>query len=204
MTSTSDSGLTRRALLRNGALAAAGALALPRLIVADQPRPPPYRAVVDRRFAPAMDFADVMAVHTTVRWMAGDLTAFWLEELEHRWRQSPAVLVGMTDEGTLHCLQILAHSFRMDVLMRCEHHPLARGQVEHRFSGPVPDRALERSLSQERWPRSVARLAHSCATGGEQCTARIRGAGGALEGGKLLLTSWVIAPIAAQGSFGGI
>jgi hypothetical protein len=157
----------------------------------------PFRALADERFAPARRFADEATRRgMTVRRTSGDLTSFWLEELEERWRRLPVPLVGMTGVAALNCLTLLAQGSRMKVVFSCEHHAVPGGGVEHRMRGSEANLVrLQEGLGGSSWAQFMARFVPECAAGGHQSEACIRSKTVVLAPGADLLTSWVIAPI---------
>ena len=81
-----------------------------------------YKAIFDKSYAPALDFAARMASRgIAVHAIDGDITGVWFNDLALRWRESPAAIAGLTEPEALFCLEQLAWDHRMRVVERAPH-----------------------------------------------------------------------------------
>lgn len=96
--------ISRRDMLKWGALAPAVA-GMPAALQAAIPQGMDA-LVLDRRFLSA---EDRQATFTApVKWIDGDVTKLWFEQLDLRWRQPGFVLGGVTGPDALWVLEVLA------------------------------------------------------------------------------------------------
>jgi hypothetical protein len=191
---------SRREFLKVGLAAAAlPATARPEFAGAEaSPSVALYRVLYDTRFAASVAFARRAAVRgLAVQAMAGDMTAFWYDDLYHRWQRGPAAIAGLTARGALFCLERLAWDQRMRVVFRGEHAPAAAGCVAHRFEGPAAAlRSAVQAAASSAWADELADVVASCpANHGERGTATALTASTRALAAEALF-SWVIAPAA--------
>ena len=139
----------RRTVLKLGASSVAGALmgisanALG-AIAPDASRTPSLssrlfsRAIFDGGSAEGMAFAlEMQSVGVATSETRADLSQLWYGDLQARLRQSPEPIAGLTNRGTLFCLEELARSVGMKVRYRVEHEVDAAGQIRHDAAGPA-------------------------------------------------------------------
>lgn len=79
-----------------------------------------YKVVGDQRYPESMAFVAAargqgIAGHTLAR---GDISKFWLNELQTVWQQTPAAVAGLTDAGPLFCLEQLCGQYGLRVIQR--------------------------------------------------------------------------------------
>lgn len=125
-----------------------------------------YQAISDSRFAGSLAFGrhcERLGVRHEVT--DGDVSRLWYETLQPKWREAPAVLVGMTTARTLLCLEQLARDHGMRVAVRIEHIPTTRLQLEHRASVPegAKGRAVEMLSGRREWAQGAAQVVLECA-----------------------------------------
>jgi hypothetical protein len=122
---------------------------------------PPYRLIVDGRFAVAHGLIDA-ARRRGVRphLIDGDVTDLWYHDLALRWRTRPAPIAGLTTVGALFCLERLAWDAGMRLHWRAEHRCYGDGRVEHLLPSPGPrlSRAEARALAGPQWSRALLPL----------------------------------------------
>jgi hypothetical protein len=86
-----------------------------------------YKFIYDERFAPSVDFAREMerrgAETVATR---GDITHFWYNDLDLRWKQGPVAIGGVTAHGPMFCMETLAQDRGMRLVHR-EELPVAAG-----------------------------------------------------------------------------
>ncbi len=129
---------TRRQFLAHGAAVAAVPLvaSLPAIAAAAASRTP-FAVLVDSRYPETAAFAaEARFQGLAVRSMAGDITRFWADELEPRWRRGPAAVSGLTTPDALHGLELLAAGNRARVIRR-EAYPDAKGQLVSWTIAPI-------------------------------------------------------------------
>lgn len=80
--------------------------------------------VLDRRFMPAL--GEQPRFTAPVKWIEGDVTKLWFEQLDLRWRQPGFVLGGVTGPDALWVLEVLARDRGRRVTAR-KVLPLAEG-----------------------------------------------------------------------------
>lgn len=96
--------INRRDLLKWGVVAPAVA-GMPAVALAAVPQGVDA-LVLDRRFLPALD--EQAGFAAPVKWIDGDVTKLWFEQLDLRWRQPGFVLGGITGPDALWVLEVLA------------------------------------------------------------------------------------------------
>jgi len=170
---------------------------LPRRITATAPL---YRLIVDERFPVThglLAAAHDHGVASTV--IAGDVTDVWFNDLDLRWRRTPAPIAGLTTVGALFCLERLAWDAGMRLHFRADHRCFADGHVEHVLQAPASliTRADALRLARPDWARALLPLLRragpgSAGTHGERIVA---GAPGSFPAGHTeWLVSWYIGP----------
>lgn len=96
--------ISRRDMLKWGVVAPAVA-GVPAMVQAAVPQGIDA-LVLDRRFMPAP--GDETSFTAPVKWIEGDVTKLWFEQLDLRWRQPGFVLGGVTGPDALWVLEVLA------------------------------------------------------------------------------------------------
>lgn len=82
---------------------------------------PFYKVIFDHRFPASVEFGSEMAnMGAAVHGIHGDITDLWFHDLDHRWKQGPAPIAGLTEHGPLFCLERLAWDHGMRVLSRTD------------------------------------------------------------------------------------
>ncbi len=164
----------------------------------DLARQPLYKAIYEKAYAPAVDFAAQMRRRgVAVHGIEQDITSVWFNDLELQWRRNPVAIAGLTTPEALFCLEQLAWNHRMRVVFQVTHERGPNGAIEHQVRAPQDFlRYFEDTLdSGLGWGASMAEMAiHSRpdrTPGIGNLTAGTRG--GDAEG--LPLVSWVIAPV---------
>ena len=119
---------TRRAFLQSVAASALPFSIVSRVAADWNTRPPEsaeplwplYRFIVDDRFAESLDAGRIAAQRgATLHVMnGGDITPFWFHDLSLRWRETPAVVAGVTAHGPLFVLEQFAWDHGMQVITR--------------------------------------------------------------------------------------
>jgi len=95
-----------------------------------------YKVIFDTRFAASRAFARRgEQLGAAVQGIEGDVTALWYHDLHARWSAGPVAMAGLTLNGALFCLDILARNHGMRVVYRREHKYRAGGSVEHNTEG---------------------------------------------------------------------
>jgi len=127
---------------------------------------PLYKALYDPRFPASVAFARRTAAQgVAVQAIEGDMTAFWYEDLYHRWRQSPVAIAGLTAHGALFCLEQLAWDQRMRVVFRATH-TQAAACVAHELEGPSTLlAAAAAAVGAPNWAEALADLVTRCPSG---------------------------------------
>jgi len=123
---------TRRDFLRAGVAVSA----FPALASMKQPEAPSGRApipfsltIFDKRFSAGRAFASyVEQFQAPVYGIEGDVTALWYSELSSRWKAGPVAMAGLTLNGALFCLDVLARDHGMRVVFRSEHKQVSDGR----------------------------------------------------------------------------
>lgn len=158
-----------------------------------------YEALYDTRFAASRAFAERMATHgiSTVA-MSGDMTAFWSDNLYHRWQEGATAIAGLTARGPLFCLERLAWDYGMRVIFRAQHSPSAAGSVWHEIEGvsTLVDVA-RREASAEDWIGAMSGVVGRYpSTSAPSVRAEVHTAKPAVQVPEdEALFSWVIAPV---------
>jgi hypothetical protein len=160
---------------------------------------PLHKVVFDERFAIARAFGQQAGLlgASTMGFAAGDITDFWFNELDLRWREAPIAVAGFTQHGPLFVLERLAWDRGLQVIFRTEHQLTHDGQIEHRVTGPRQSVVHAATLSEagEHWSRTMAAVVTQCPAGFSDITKET-----IVTAGKLTLLddepfySWVIAP----------
>jgi hypothetical protein len=198
---------SRREFLQFGiaasALPMAGTALSPDLLTsADEfPRAPLYKVVFDERFPDSVAFGgEVKRLGVPVHGIRGDITDFWLRDLDIRWKKGPVAIAGLTAHGPLFCLERLSWDHRMRVVFCAEHRHLADGRIEHAISGPdvMLRQAAALVAGGPNWAAHIARVVTYCPA--SRCQASKTTIIAPLSTATHLddqdpLISWVIAPI---------
>jgi hypothetical protein len=152
--------------------------------------------VVDARHADAHAFASIAdALGAPLRFIEGDITDLWQNELRKRWQDGAHAVAGLTERPALFLLERLAWDHGMRVVFEAEHSPVAGGSVEHRVVRSAdPLLGQELAAAGNRWTRV---LAHALVASGGAKTRDYRPTSAALAahlGEATKLHSWIIAP----------
>ncbi|HJR69245.1 MAG TPA: hypothetical protein VKA43_04330 [Gammaproteobacteria bacterium] len=158
----------RREFLQTGA--AVSAFAMNGLVVrsaaatsAARAGTPSHKAIYDDRYAEGREFAATIGASgvPTRALDRGDITRFWYEELDRKWRSEPVAIAGFTQFGPLFCVETLAAERRMRVALRVEHRVEAGRILAHDIAASVETLALAERLVAEgvAWPTLMAVLA---------------------------------------------
>jgi hypothetical protein len=95
------------------------------ITTATQSNGPPlelYKVIYDERFPTSRAFAQqVKRAGVTIRAIQGDVTSVWFNDLNIRWKQSPAAIAGLTAASALFCLERLAWDHGMRCVFHEEH-----------------------------------------------------------------------------------
>ena len=125
----------------------------------------PERAVLfavlfDERFEDAERFASVARRHgLAVRGVRADITELWYRELEPLWQRSPRPVAGLTPYAALFCLERLAWTHGMRVVLHGTHTGLASGAVQHVLKAPwraAPASPGIPGSNETGWPEALA------------------------------------------------
>jgi len=155
---------------------------------------PPYRIIVDRRFAVTRGLLDAAnAAGLAVSGIDGDVTDVWFNDLALRWRLGPAPIAGLTTVGALFCLERLAWDAGMRLQLRIDHRCFADGRVEHLLQAPaalLPETDVLR-LARADWARTLLPLLTrgDLAAGGARSERSIAGAPDSFPAGH---TEWLV------------
>jgi hypothetical protein len=85
-------------------------------------QPSPATVIFDKRFSASRAFASrIEQLGTPVHPIEGDITALWYHDLYARWKAGPIAMAGLTLNGALFCLDVLARNHGMRVVFRSEH-----------------------------------------------------------------------------------
>jgi hypothetical protein len=165
LSSSPDMAIDRRTLLQIAGAAAGLSLGAAAPVLAGEPRRGIYKAIFDRRYADARAFgleAGRMGMQTTA--IDGDVTALWYDDLYHRWKTGPTLLVGLTDRSALFCLETFANDAGMRVTFR-NHYRMRSDGPMHEASGDASMLAAARSAPAGAvWAPVMARLVSACPT----------------------------------------
>jgi hypothetical protein len=190
---------TDRRTLLQVALAAAAGLSLGGAapVLAAEPRPRIYKAVFDRRYADARVFgleAGRMGLETAA--IDGDVTALWYDDLYHRWKTGPTLLVGLTDRSALFCLETFANDAGMRVAFR-SHYRMRSDGPAHEVTGDASMLvAARRAPTGAAWAPAMARLVGACPAVATPASAeRFAAPCDVPTADALHLTAWAIAPM---------
>lgn len=161
------------------------------------PRVPLYKVLFDGELAAGRAFGDEAARRGTSVYAIekGDVTDFWFNDLDLRWREQPVAIAGLTRHGPLFIFEQLARDRGLRVVFRAEHVPSGPDAVLHRITGPEASLGVAAALpgAHEEWSRSMASLVTQCAAGCRDTVSHtLVTAVQAVESDTLY--SWVIAP----------
>lgn len=183
---------SRREFLQTGAAVSAlgvGAL-VPRgasaLGAAPRPSVAIHAAIVDDRYAVASSFAAAFGAHgVPVRPLdSGDITRFFVDELEPLWGAQPVALAGLTQFGPMFVVSQRAAERRLRTMLRVEHRVDADGVLAHVTTAPADVlQWLEGAAAKGiEWPTLMALAACRCeGTAAPLDTATLRLPGAAPE-----------------------
>jgi hypothetical protein len=166
-----------------------------------------YKVIYDERHASSRAFAsEVKRLGAPVLGIKGDITDFWFNELDARWKKEPVALAGLTEHGPLFCLERLSWDHGMRVVYRADHTYRADGYMEHELSGSerMLREAVDLSSSGPDWSTRVASLLTRCpATRAQNSKLTIVTPGAKQAGDPEHLVSWVIAPAGGARKYSG-
>jgi hypothetical protein len=171
-----------------------------------RPAVPPYRLIVDTRFAVTQGLLDAARGRgLATRGIAGDVTDLWFNDLALRWRAGPAPIAGLTTVGALFCLERLAWDAGMRLRFRADHRCFTDGRVEHALQAPAAmlTRGATLRLTRPDWARALLPVLLRAGTDssglrGERVLAGARGS--FPPGHSEWLVSWYLGPRAARGA----
>lgn len=176
-------------MLGSAALVPIAALGGPGLCRFDGP------VLVDRSAPGAARFArQARRLGSRVTFTDGDLTGFWMQELEQGWRAKPSIMAGFTRPGPASLLQLLAHRNRMRLAVRIDHQWTQTG-VRHAVVLPAPLAAAARRQLEPDWIAGAAGLVMADPVGGPPIAFTLDTSGSVPEGEGSRSVSWLIAPI---------
>jgi hypothetical protein len=157
-----------------------------------------YKVIYDERHASGRAFAsEVKRLGASLQAMKGDITDFWFNELDARWKKEPVAVAGLTEHGPLFCLERLSWDHGMRVVYRADHTYRPGGYIEHELYGSerMLREAVELSSSGPDWSTRVASLLTRCPTTRAQASKLTIVTPAAEQAGDPEhLVSWVIAP----------
>ena len=149
---------TRRNFLESAAVITAAPLA-PRLVFADGSRRAANIGVVhDARYREARTFGLRAGQWSApVRAIEGDITDFWVSELQGRWMSTPVAIAGLTERSALFMLEQLAWDYGLRVVFHAEHDSTGQQTVAHRIVRSA-DSSLKSQLEAAGagWPAVLA------------------------------------------------
>jgi len=210
-----------------GSVAAAAAVAaatprpfaFPDISLTEEPKMNMYKVVFDERFPESRMFgAEAARLGAAVHALRGevpereepvpygpyaasisDATDLWYHDLDHRWRESPAAIAGMTLFSSLFGLQMMAGDAGMRTIYRAHHVLQQNGAVNHEVFGPHAAKRHETELrdSQANWGRTAANIVLAWPEGlvtRAKAQSNIADADKRTVGPETLI-SWIIAPI---------
>ena len=194
---------SRREFLQIGIAASAWPLATQAVLAAGfeavggaapgMPSLPLYKVVYDTRFAASVAFGRRAAsLGVPVHAIEGDMTRLWFDDIDHRWKESPVAIAGLTAQGPLFCFERLAWDQGLRVVFRAEH-----GATEHLLSGPESLLMQARGvLADADWASQMATVVTRCPSGRAEIGSAVVGCarGSGLSPADEPLYSWVIAP----------
>jgi hypothetical protein len=106
--------------------------------------PPLGSVIFDGRFSASRAFANrVEQLGAPVLAIEGDITTLWRHNLSERWRIAPIAMAGLTLNGALFCLDMLARNYGMRVVFRREYEQRVDGIEVANVVTRVAERALE-------------------------------------------------------------
>jgi hypothetical protein len=154
-----------------------------------------HRVLVDTRAPESRAFGAEAARHgVALTEFDGDITNFWVNELDMLWRDRPAALAGLTHHGAFFCLERLAMDRGLRVSFKADHR-VQDNNTRHEIAAAgalIADPVLG-ALATDDWPTRIAALALSAPRDGP-AAARTIVSGAAAAGQTPFLVSWVIAP----------
>jgi hypothetical protein len=125
-----------------------------------------YKFVHDRRtptgraFGTAAEHAGATAGMAAID---GDITSLWERDLRLRWTAGGGAIAGMTTARTLLCLEQLAQSHWMRVVIRVEHFMSEGPTIAHRLTATQPVIArMKAALTAEDWPTKMPAALTTC------------------------------------------
>jgi hypothetical protein len=166
-----------------------------------------YKVIYDERHASGRAFAsEVKRLGASLQAMKGDITDFWFNELDARWKKEPVAVAGLTEHGPLFCLERLSWDHGMRVVYRADHTYRPGGYIEHDLYGSerMLREAVELSSSGPDWSTRVASLLTRCPTTRAQASKLTIVTPAAEQAGDPEhLVSWVIAPAGGARKYPG-
>src|ERR1700734_544125 len=160
-----------------------------------------YKVISDERHASSRAFAsEVKRLGAPLQGIKGDITDFWFNELDARWKKEPVAVAGLTEHGPLFCLERLSWDHGMRVAYRADHTYRSDGYMEHELTGSeqMLREAVDLSSSGANWSSRMAGLLTRCPANPARAskmtvvTPTARPADDPRH-----LVSWVIAPVGA-------
>lgn len=99
---------------------------------------PFYKVIVDERSPESVEFGKAMEErgYDIYQMKNGDLTQFWVEELNSIWEKEPVAIAGLTEFGPLFCLEQLGRTYGARKVYRGDHHYEQQGKITHKLNGP--------------------------------------------------------------------
>lgn len=125
---------------------------------------PFYKVIFDRRFSASRAFAvRAQQLGAPVHAIEGDITALWYHHLHARWKMGPVAMAGLTLNGALFCLDILARDHGMRTVFRREYRHSGGGGManlvlriaEHALEVPPPVAPVPHLARSEGVPESL-------------------------------------------------
>jgi hypothetical protein len=166
-----------------------------------------YKVIYDERHASSRAFAgEAKRLGAPLQGIQGDITAFWFNELDARWKKEPVAVAGLTEHGPLFCLERLSWDHGMRVVYRADHIYRTDGYMEHELSGSerMLREAVDLSSSGPDWSTRVASLLTRCpATRAQASKLTIVTPAAKRAGDPEHLVSWVIAPAGGARKYSG-
>src|SRR5690606_15447022 len=97
------------------------------------------------------------ALGAPLRFIEGDITDLWQNELRKRWQAGAHAVAGLTERPALFLLERLAWDHGMRVVFEAEHAPADGGSVAHRVVRTAdPHLGEELAAAGNRWTRVLA------------------------------------------------
>jgi hypothetical protein len=166
-----------------------------------------YKVIYDERHASGRAFAsEVKRLGASLQAMKGDITDFWFNELDARWKKEPVAVAGLTEHGPLFCLERLSWDHGMRVVYRADHTYRGDGYMEHELTGSerMLREAVDLSSSGPEWSTRVASLLTRCPANRAQASKLTIVTPAAKQAGDPEhLVSWVIAPVGGARKYSG-